>query len=257
MHTDAEAAALPPGAGGLAVPQLEIYSVEGPVCVVRCWSGPVRVGQTFEDGRLTVTAIQRYSRRVETLDTAHSAKVTFSGDAVPRLRHSTAISPTGPRLYGYVGDPAIRAAVRPGTEGRAIRTPGDFAAWASEQTPDDLAEPFTYVIDADGVLRLAPRHSEHVACAARGWVFGAGEIAFTHDGDGWAVTSLTNQSTGYCPDPDSWPPVSAALSLAGLAYTDGFTHAFVFRHCGGCEQLNVVRDGFFVCVFCGADLHHE
>ncbi|MEU0272792.1 hypothetical protein [Streptomyces sp. NPDC006307] len=253
MPTDAEAAALPPGAGGLAVPRLEIVSVDGPECVVRCWSGPVRVGDSFEDGRLTVTGIDRYRRRVDVLDTAHSAKVTFTGHTAA-LRPRTAISPSGPRLYGYVGDPEIRAAVRPGTEGRVIRTPADFTAWASEQTPDDLAEPFTYVIDAGGLLRLAPRRSEHVACAARGWIFGAGEVAFARAGDGWTVTSLTNQSTGYCPDPDSWPAVSDALSYTGLGHPDGFTHEFVFRHCGGCEQLNVVRDGFFVCVFCGADL---
>ncbi|MFP1626397.1 hypothetical protein ACLB9X_14755 [Streptomyces sp. 5K101] len=35
---------------------------------------------------------------------------------------------------------------------------------------------------------------------------------------------------------------------------DGLTHEVVFRRCGTCGQLNVVREDDFVCVFCEADL---
>ncbi|MGW7363706.1 hypothetical protein ACWGI8_09820 [Streptomyces sp. NPDC054841] len=156
-----------------------------------------------------------------------------------------------------MGDPDIRAAVRPGSEGRIIRSVGDFGDWVREQSPGELAEPFTYVVDENGHLRLAPRRSEHVACAGRGWVQGAGEISFARSTDGWAVSAVSNQSTGYCPAPDSWAAVADALDRAGLARPERFTHEVVFRRCTGCEQLNIVRDEDFVCVFCDTDLPRE
>jgi hypothetical protein len=45
--------------------------------------------------------------------------------------------------------------------------------------------------------------SEHVACAGGGFVLGAGEIAFSRGGNGWAISEVSNQSTGYCPYLDS------------------------------------------------------
>lgn len=160
----------------------------------------------------------------------------------------------GARSYGYVGPAEIRAAVRPGSEGRLIRTPGDFEGWVSEQALDELAEPFTYVIDTSEDLRLAPRRSEHVASVGRGWVLGAGEIAFSRGGNGWAVSEVSNQSTGYCPDLGSWPAVADALDRVGLGRPDGFTHEVLFRRCVGCGEINIVREGDFVCVFCGGGL---
>ena len=76
------------------------------------------------------------------------------------------------RSYAYVGPDEIRDAVRPGSGGRVVRTPGGFEDWVAEQTAEELAEPFTYVVDAGGDLRLAPRRSEHVACAGAGLVPG-------------------------------------------------------------------------------------
>ncbi|MER6996961.1 hypothetical protein [Streptomyces sp. NPDC000410] len=163
-------------------------------------------------------------------------------------------SPHAPRRYEYVGDPGILAAVQPGSEGRVIRTAADIDTWMPERDSDEPAEPFTYVVDVAGHLRLAPRRSEHVACAGRGWVLGAGEISFRRQGIGWAVTEISNQSTGYCPDLASWPAVAEALDHAGLIRPDGFTHEFVFRRCEDCGELNVVREDDFVCVFCGEDL---
>ena len=42
-------------------------------------------------------------------------------------------------------------------------------------------------------------------------VLGAGEMTFVQAGADWRVAEVTNQSTGFCPDPDSWPAVAAAL----------------------------------------------
>jgi hypothetical protein len=158
---------------------------------------------------------------------------------------------TGPgRRYGYVGPADVRRAVVPGAGGRVIRSATDLNAY----TGGADGEPFTYVVGLDGLLRLAPRRSEHVACAGGADVLGAGEISFRRTPHDPRVHEVSNQSTGYCPDPDSWPAVAAALDRAGIGRPDGFTHALVFRRCERCEENNVVREGVFVCVFCDGDL---
>jgi hypothetical protein len=121
----------------------------------------------------------------------------------------------------------------------------------------ELDEPFTFVIDLQGRMRLAARRSEHVVCADGRRVLGAGEIGFERRNGGWAVGYISNQSTGYCPDLDSWAAVAAALDRIGLARPQAFTQAVIFRRCPGCAEVNTVRDGFFVCAFCETDLPPE
>ncbi|MER5217053.1 hypothetical protein ABT063_42630 [Streptomyces sp. NPDC002838] len=53
---------------------------------------------------------------------------------------------------------------RPGATGHAVRSATDLTAWRSGRETAELSEPFTFVITMDGLLRLAPRRSEHVAC---------------------------------------------------------------------------------------------
>lgn len=133
----------------------------------------------------------------------------------------------------------------------------DFDEWASARTAEELSEPFTFVVDQAGVLRLAPRRSEHVVCAGGGMVLSAGEISFREESGRWAVDEVTNQSTGYCPDVSSWPAVAEALDRAGIVRPSGFTHEVVFRRCPSCRQLNIVREEDFVCVFCDEVLPQE
>jgi hypothetical protein len=45
------------------------------------------------------------------------------------------------------------------------------------------------------------------------------------------VTEISNESTGYCPDLDSWPAVAAVLDRAGICHPDGFTQPIIFRAC--------------------------
>ncbi|MEU9163940.1 hypothetical protein AB0D29_27175 [Streptomyces sp. NPDC048424] len=160
------------------------------------------------------------------------------------------------RSYRYVGPAELRSLVRPGAEGRRIRSAADFDDWASTRMPAQ-AEPFTFVVDTAGVLRLAPRRSEHVACVGGGPVLSAGEIGFRRESGRWVVREVSNQSTGYCPDPGSWPAVADALDAAGIAHPPGFTHELVFRRCPACRELNIVRDEDFVCVFCDGALPRE
>lgn len=121
-----------------------------------------------------------------------------------------------------------------------------------EQSAAELAEPFTFVVGMDGVLRLAPRQSEHVACAGGDRVLSASEISFGREADRWAVREVS--STGYCPEVTSWAEVARALDAVGLQRPSGFTHEVVFRRCPDCREHNIVREDDFVCVFCGGDL---
>ncbi|WP_285547990.1 hypothetical protein [Streptomyces lavendulae] len=144
--------------------------------------------------------------------------------------------------------------VGPGGAGRPIRSAADLRDWLCAAPPGERAEPFTYVVDGAAVLRLAPRRSEHVACAGGGPVPAAGEMGFREESGRWRVDAVSNQSTGYCPDTASWPDVAAALTAAGIAHPAGFTHPVVFRRRTRCREVNIVREGDFTCVFCDADL---
>jgi hypothetical protein len=161
---------------------------------------------------------------------------------------------THARLYRYVGPADLLALVVSGGGGARLDSVESFDAWVSLRTAEELAEPFTFVVDAGGVLRVASRRSEHVVCASGGPVSAAGEITFREVTAGWSVSEVTNQSTGYCPDPACWPTVAAALERAGLTHPAGFTVEVVFRRCPACRDLNIVRENDFVCVFCEAEL---
>lgn len=93
-----------------------------------------------------------------------------------------------------------------------------------------------------------------MSCAGGAPVLSAGEMDFHQPAGQWSVTDVSNQSTGYCPDLTSWPTVAAALDRAGIAHPEGFTHEVVFRRCPGCEEINIVREDDFVCVFCESPL---
>jgi len=61
----------------------------------------------------------------------------------------------------------------------------------------------TFVIDQSGTLLVADRQSEHVACAGRQPVLSAGEMTFLVSGKVVEMAEVSNQSTGYCPEPES------------------------------------------------------
>jgi hypothetical protein len=161
---------------------------------------------------------------------------------------------SGQRRYRYVGPPDIAAAAAQGRAGRLLRSAEEFSAWIASVSAPELVEPFTYVVDSTGVLRLAARRSEHVACAEGGEVLAAGEIAFERRPSGWSVSEVSNQSTGYCPEPSCWPAVAAALDRMGVDHPGRFTSEFVFRRCAGCGELSVVKEDDFACYVCGREL---
>ncbi|AKJ03031.1 hypothetical protein ATI61_113217 [Archangium gephyra] len=155
--------------------------------------------------------------------------------------------------YTYVGPEEIRRSVASFPAGTPITSRSDLETWLAAN-PDALAEGATYVVDLQGRLRLAPRRSEHVACAGGEEVLAAGELRFRRAGTTPCVAEVSNQSTGYCPDTDCWAAVALALGRAGVTAPPGFTHEVIFRRCERCGERNLVKEGWFVCVFCDADL---
>lgn len=158
------------------------------------------------------------------------------------------------RLYQYVGPVEIRERSRTSPPGTFIQARSDLLAWLHAHHADaDLANTIvaTFVIDEAGTLRLAPRQSEHVACAAGGPVHSAGEITLTMTGD---VIDISNQSTGFCPEPESWSACEEAFNRLSISHPSCFTHAVIFRRCPACGERNLVKDDWFVCDLCGSDL---
>lgn len=163
------------------------------------------------------------------------------------------------RLYHYVGPIEIAR--------RADDTQCGFLADSQQAVIDSLRSfdgyrdgeslTVTFTISPDGRLRIADQRSEHVACAGGEAVLSAGEMTFGCGGSQIVVERVTNQSTGYCPEPESWIHVSAALDRLSLQRPDQFDPALVFRRCPSCRQINVVKDSWFECDVCGTSLPDE
>lgn len=118
--------------------------------------------------------------------------------------------------------------------------------------PDDLT--VTFVIDLEKNLWISDRRTEHVACADCRPVWAAGEMTFAIVRGIPVVTSVTNQSTGYCPEPACWEHVRDALDALGLDHPGAFTPAFEFRRCTECGSINLIKEAVFECAVCNAPL---
>lgn len=162
-------------------------------------------------------------------------------------------------LYHYVGSRGIADRAGPTVRGEPITSPEELIRWLISVGESGRAgeTTATFVISAERVLLVADRHSEHVACAGGRPVRAAGELCFTLEGDLVSVTRVSNQSTGYCPEPESWVEVVAALRAAGLESPEGFDPRCEFRRCTKCDSLNLVKGGVFECGVCAADLPRE
>ena len=158
------------------------------------------------------------------------------------------------RLYPYVGPADIKARVAGHPAGTRIGSVADLLAWVGQADKEQGLVAATFVIDETGGLLVADRRSEHVACAGGGPVLSAGEMFFSSKADRVEVAEVSNQSTGFCPEPESWPAVAAALERIGVGHPGRFTTAVVFRRCEKCGERNVVRDAWFVCGLCGSEL---
>lgn len=164
------------------------------------------------------------------------------------------------KLYKYVGPSGIRARADFDTPRHLVVDARGILAWATEMaglTSKDRELTFTYVVLPVARLFLADRRSEHVACARGSAVVTAGEITFERHGSGLILAEISNLSTGYCPEPGSWPVINEALVRAGFPSIRGFTHPFEFRFCAPCAQTCVIKDHAFICPACSGDLPRE
>jgi len=164
------------------------------------------------------------------------------------------------RKYSYIGPEEILQAGKWKTARTLVRGREDIIKWIDEtgQSPDAFGQfTATFIIDVDGNLWAADRRSEHVACARGGDVLSAGEISFVVEGEKVEVSEITNQSTGYCPKPESWPVVDDTLTRIDIPHPDRFTMEFIFRRCNECGSKNIVKEDWFECAVCGAELSSE
>jgi hypothetical protein len=160
-------------------------------------------------------------------------------------------------LYSYVGPKRIAMRAPSAPAGVPVESPEDVRRWV-RQAGQELNTAgnviVTFVIDESGGLRIADRRSEHVTCAGGRSIRSAGEMAFTVRPNGVSVAWVTNQSAGYCPEPDTWPAVEAALARAGITPPDGFSQEFIFRRCPQCRSINIVKEGILECSVCSTPL---
>lgn len=154
------------------------------------------------------------------------------------------------QLFKYVGPESIRIQAQSSPAGTRILSAKAARDWFDAHGAGESGWA-TYVVNADGELVVAPRRSEHVACAGGAPVLAAGELRLGPDG---TVLEITNNSTGFCPSESCWPEVEAALSRAGLRHPTELTFLAVFRLCPKCACRNLVKDDWYCCEVCGADL---
>ncbi len=163
------------------------------------------------------------------------------------------------KLYPYVGPIEIRERCRNAPKGTVIASAQDLENWIEGRDVERKEESvviLTFVIDEQEQLRVAERNSEHVACAGGESVFSAGEM-FVRVDKQWIAEEISNQSTGYCPEPESWEVVSRVLDRIGIAHPGEFTQEIVFRLCPECGERNIVKDEWFVCAVCESELPRE
>jgi hypothetical protein len=160
--------------------------------------------------------------------------------------------------YFYVGNKELLNLVKPELKGTCITSCADVELWMKQNYPklaSNLEITVTFVIDRACHLLINDRHSEHVVCANAQPILSAGEMTFECSQNKVnKITQITNQSTGYCPSPSSWDAVQKTLEKTDLVFPAYFTTIFIFRICQNCHWINVVKDDFYVCVNCEADL---
>lgn len=160
------------------------------------------------------------------------------------------------KSYAYVGPEELNELVHESDDVRTVKCREDVQQWIKETGQaigNDNEVIATFVVRKDKRLYISDRHAEHIVCAKGQPVLSAGEITFKVD-KAIGVSAITNQSTGYCPEPQSWKYVAKALKKAKLEYGKGFTIEFIFRKCSKCDSINIVKDDWYVCAVCDEDL---
>jgi len=161
------------------------------------------------------------------------------------------------KQYKYIGSQDIIDNLPEKSARVYVNAAKDILEWIkdSKQSPEyDSCYIATFIISTDSKLWINDRHSEHVLCANGKNVLSAGEITFEVGKNAIEIVAISNQSTGYCPEPDSWASVVIALRNTKIPHPDDFTSKFIFRKCDNCGQKNIVKDDWYFCAVCDAPL---
>lgn len=89
------------------------------------------------------------------------------------------------KKYKYIGPENLLSLVKETNGGKVILSQQDVLDWISDtnQELDGMNQvTVTFIINIEGQLLIADRHSEHVACAGGKEVLSAGEMTFEIDG---------------------------------------------------------------------------
>lgn len=157
--------------------------------------------------------------------------------------------------YFYVGPEHLKR-LRRSDDCICVTSGLDLRAWGDRRI-NGLREGLlavTFIIDVNMRLWIDDRRSEHVACADGGPVLAAGEMIFSRTEAGVDVEEVTNQSTGFCPEPECWQVIAQVLDQLHIPRPSELTHAFVFRRCESCLAINLIKDEVFECDVCGRNL---
>ncbi len=166
------------------------------------------------------------------------------------------------RIYCYIGPKDLIPQGGSVPARHAIDGPGSILGWCHQHGGAPAVDgtfAATWILDTCRQMWIADRHSEHVACARGEPVISAGEVFFLTEGktEVW-IDRISNQSTGYCPEVGSWEVVQTVLESFGLAgIPQEFDPACEFRRCDRCDALSLVKDAYYDCLSCGADLPRE
>lgn len=162
------------------------------------------------------------------------------------------------RLYPYIGPQHLAKLAEVESTRWHVDSINKLAVWLAEHS-DSLSRnvTVTFVVLSDG-LWVADRRSEHIACARGKPVLSAGEMSFAFSPrQPVELVEVSNQSTGYCPEPESWLAVAAALDKLEIRRPEDFTVKYTFRRCPSCAATNIVKNESFDCALCGSHLPLE
>lgn len=157
------------------------------------------------------------------------------------------------RIYPYIGTSEIQDTLITNSHRLHVQSSDDVIRWIMQTKQPREADGSvitTFIIDTACQLWINDRHSVHVHCAAGQSVLSAGEMTFAISNDTVEIVAITNQSTGYCPEPESWWAVDRALRVMDIPYPPNFTTSFIFRLCEACGTKNIVKDSWFECGVC-------
>lgn len=161
------------------------------------------------------------------------------------------------RAYKFVGSKSFIPSADAMPERWCILTTADLASWTrqhAEETDGEGLIPATFIIATDEALWIADRRSEHLACARVGDVLAAGEMFFRGRGASLEVARVSNQSTGYCPEPSCWPMVKRVLRRIDVPHPTGFDPCFEFRRCPSCGTICILKYEDDDCPVCNTAL---